>query len=94
MGLESITTNKASGVDGIPVELFHIVNGAAMNNGVHVSLSILVSSVCMPCSGIAGSYGSSISSFLQSWTKAISRFSVSLPGTHTGSWDLYGSPEK
>ena len=30
-----------------------------MNIGVHVSLSILVSSVCMPSSGIAGSYGSS-----------------------------------
>ena len=36
-----------------------------MNTGVHVSLSILVSSVCMPNSGIAGSYGSSISSFLR-----------------------------
>ena len=36
-----------------------------MNTGVHVSLSILVSSVCMPSSGIAGSYGSSISSFLR-----------------------------
>ena len=36
-----------------------------MNSGVHVSLSILVSSVCMPSSGIAGSYGSSISSFLR-----------------------------
>ena len=33
-----------------------IVNSAAMNIGVHVSLSILVSSVCMPSSGIAGSY--------------------------------------
>ena len=36
-----------------------------MNTGVHVSLSILVSSVCMPSSGIAGSYGNSISSFLR-----------------------------
>ena len=36
-----------------------IINGAAMNIGVHVSLSILVSLVCMPSSGIAGSYGSS-----------------------------------
>ena len=36
-----------------------------MNIGVHVSLSLLVSSVCMPSSGIAGSYGSSISSFLR-----------------------------
>ena len=42
-----------------------IVNSAAMNIGVHVSLSILVSSVYMPRSGIAGSYGSSISSFLR-----------------------------
>ena len=42
-----------------------IINSAAMNIGVHVSLSILVSSVCMPSSGISGSYGSSISSFLR-----------------------------
>ena len=42
-----------------------IINSAAMNVGVHVSLSILVSLVCMPSSGIAGSYGSSISSFLR-----------------------------
>ena len=42
-----------------------IINSAVMNIGVHVSLSDLVSSVCMPRSGIAGSYGSSISSFLR-----------------------------
>ena len=42
-----------------------IVNSDAMSTGVHVSLSSLVSSVCMPSSGIAGSYGSSISSFLR-----------------------------
>ena len=44
-----------------------IINSDAMNIGVHVSLSILVSLVCMcmPSSGIAGSYGSSISSFLR-----------------------------
>ena len=35
-----------------------------MNIGVHVSLSILVCLVCMPSSGISGSYGSSIFSFL------------------------------
>ena len=29
-----------------------IINSAVMNIGVHVSLSILVSSVCMPSSGI------------------------------------------
>ena len=42
-----------------------IVNSAAMRIGVHVSLSVLVSSGCMPSSGIAGLYGSSISSFLR-----------------------------
>ena len=36
-----------------------------MNIGVHVSLSILVSMVCMPSSGIAVSYGSFISSVLR-----------------------------
>ena len=41
-----------------------IVNNTVMNVGLHVSLSTLVSSACMPSSGIAGSYGSSISSFL------------------------------
>ena len=42
-----------------------IINSAAMNFGVHMSLSILVSSVCMPSSGIVGSCHSSISSFLR-----------------------------
>ena len=42
-----------------------IVNSAVMNIGVHVSLLILVSLVCMPSSGIAGVYGSSISIFLR-----------------------------
>ena len=43
-----------------------IINSAAMNTGVvHLSLSDLVSSECMPKSGIAGSCGSSISSFLR-----------------------------
>ena len=41
---------------------FHVlamINSAAMNIGVHVSLSDLVSLVCMPRSGVAGSYGPS-----------------------------------
>ena len=42
-----------------------IINSAVMNIGGCVCLSILVSSVFMPSSGIAGSYGSSISSFLR-----------------------------
>ena len=49
----------------LTINLKDIINSAAMNIGVHVSLSVLVSSVCMPRSGIAGSYGSSISSFLK-----------------------------
>ena len=40
-----------------------IINSAAMNIGVHLSLSDLVSSVCMLRSGIAGSYGTSIAIF-------------------------------
>ena len=47
---------------------FHVlafVNSAAVNTGVHVSLSVLASSVCMHSSGIPGSYGSSISRFLR-----------------------------
>ena len=42
-----------------------IVKYAAMNIGVHVSLSVLVSSVYMPSSGIAGSSGISIFCFLR-----------------------------
>ena len=40
-------------------------NSTAMNIGVHVPLSVLVSLLCMPSCGIAGLYGSSISSFLR-----------------------------
>ena len=49
-----------SSVDG-HLGCFHvlaIINSAAMNNGIHMSFSILVSSGYMPRSGIAGSYGS------------------------------------
>ena len=42
-----------------------IINSAVMNIGVQVSLSLLVSLVCIPSSEIAGSYGSSISSLLR-----------------------------
>ena len=40
-----------------------IVNSTAMNNGIHVSFSILVSSGYMPRSGIARSYGGFVPSF-------------------------------
>ena len=42
-----------------------IVNTAMMDIGVHVSLSILVSYLCMPTGGITGLYGCSVSSFLR-----------------------------
>ena len=47
---------------------FHVlamINSAAMNIRVHMSLSIMVSLVCMPNRGIAGQYASSISSSLR-----------------------------
>ena len=47
-----------------------IVNSAAMNTGVHVSLSDLVSLVCMPSSGIAGSYDP-----IKKWAKELNRHS-------------------
>ena len=42
-----------------------IVNSAAVNNGIHVSFSTLVSSEYLPRSGTAGSYGAFIPSFLR-----------------------------
>ena len=54
-------------VDGL-LGCFHVlatVNSAAMNNGIHVSFSILVSSGYMPRSEIDGSYGGFIPRFLR-----------------------------
>ena len=42
-----------------------IVDSDAINNGIHVPFSILISSGYMPRSGIAGSYGGFIPSFLR-----------------------------
>ena len=56
-----------SSVDG-QLGCFHVlatVNSVAMNNGIHVSFSILVSPGYMPRNGIAGSYGGFIPSFLR-----------------------------
>ena len=56
-----------SSVDG-HIGCFHVLaigNSTAMNNGIHMSFSILVSSRYMPRSGIAESYSSFIPSFLR-----------------------------
>ena len=43
-----------------------IINSAAMNIRLYVSLSVLVSSVSMPSSGTVGEYGNFIPSFKES----------------------------
>ena len=55
-----------------------IVNSASVNIGVHMSLSFLISLVCMPYNGIVGSYGSSISRFLRNLHTVLQSGCVSL----------------
>ena len=58
---------------------FHIlaiVNNAAVNIGIHVSFSVLVSSGYMPSSGIAGSYSGFIPSFLHYFLNHLSSILV------------------
>ena len=69
-----------------------IINSAVMNIGVRVSLSILVSSVCMPSSGIAGSYGSSVSSVFRNLSSAAATAAKSLQSCPTLCDPIDGSP--
>ena len=63
----SILIHSSANTHLVCFQVLAIVNSAARNIGIHVSLSFLVSSVCMLSSGLAGSYGSSISSFLRNF---------------------------
>ena len=53
--LKSLLMKVEEESEKVGLHVLAIINSAAMNIGVHVSLSLLVSSVCVPSSGIAGS---------------------------------------
>ena len=75
------TTSSLSSPLWMNTDCFHvlaIVNRAAMNTGVHVSFQIMFFSGYMPRSGIAGSYGNYIFSFIRNLLTALHSGCISL----------------
>ena len=69
-----------------------IVNRAAMNNGIYMSFSILVSSGNMPRGGIAGSYGDFIPSILRNLHTLYHRGCINLNSQHCKSIPFSAHP--
>ena len=69
-----------------------IVNGTAMNNGIHVSFLILISSGYMSRSEIAGSYGGFIPSFLRNLHTVLPEKAVA-PHSSTLAWKILWTEE-
>ena len=69
-----------------------IVNSASVNTGVHVSFGAMIFSGYMPRSGIAGSYGSSQSIFVQQFFPMGKAKLVLVLLTLEDVWKFFDSP--